>query len=267
MKLLPPEQYDIATYPLKNVSFHNLFARSVIEKHVGGTVYVDNIETPGTFYVIHPYGMSLLFGNFNNNFVNNDLKDYLLLNNSLRNQKEWLQIYPTKYEDKIDKMLGETNNVVIKHKRVNFKLNRDKYQIFKREHLTENYNIIEVDNKAFNEIDGGVVPNKFWDKWTDFSEKGIGFSLLMAGEKISTAFSSFRHDNLLDIGVETKPEFQKRGFAKYVCSKIIDYCLINGTEPLWACQKDNYGSCNLARRLGFEPTVNLPYYELRARGN
>ena len=76
MKLLPLHDYKLAIPKLKEVSINNLFARSVVEKHVNGNVYVDNIVSPKAFYVIHPYGMSLLYGDISDDFLQSELKDY-----------------------------------------------------------------------------------------------------------------------------------------------------------------------------------------------
>ena len=54
------KDYSKAVEALKKVQINNLFARAVVENHVSGKVYVDNPDNPTTFYVVHPYGMSLL---------------------------------------------------------------------------------------------------------------------------------------------------------------------------------------------------------------
>ena len=56
------QEYDKVIQSLSRVSFNNLFARSVIEKRVSGSIYVNNTKNPETLYIVHPYGMSLLLG-------------------------------------------------------------------------------------------------------------------------------------------------------------------------------------------------------------
>ena len=280
MKILLQENYARAIDPLKNVTISNLFARAVVEKHVSGTVFVDNLEIPRVFYVVHPYGMTLLYGDINDHYIHNELKDYLLRKNDLRQKKEWLQVYPSESETKIDAMLddeiitAEQNNnqqnttvkaknvQVIKHTRVNFQFNQNNFEAFKRDNSTEEYDFVKTDNRLFSEMNGSVVPKKFWDNADDFAKRGIGFSLIRNGELITTAFSSFIHDDLLELGMETKLEHRKKGFAKHVCAKLIDYCIEHGYEPVWACRLGNQGSYYLAQKLGFEPVKYLPYYEV-----
>ena len=74
MKLLEKEDYTKLTEPIKKVTINNLFARSVIEHKVTGKVFVDNPENPKTYYVVHPYGMTLLFGECNNEAFNSNFE-------------------------------------------------------------------------------------------------------------------------------------------------------------------------------------------------
>jgi GNAT superfamily N-acetyltransferase len=275
MKLLPLHDYKLAIPKLKEVSINNLFARSVIERHVDGKVYVDNIASPKSFYVIHPYGMSLLYGNIGDDFLQSELKDYLLGYNGLRKTSEWLQIFPSELENKIDKMLGkklsllcddkeqdDSGAAVVKHKRVNFKFNLKKYEQFKYKTDLNKYSFCDVDTPLYNETNGSVVPNKFWNNASEFALQGIGFSLMMEGQAVAVAFSAFMHDKMLELGMETKPEYRGRGFASIVSAKLIEYCFARGLEPIWSCRQGNKGSYNLAIKLGFEPIAILPYYEL-----
>ena len=65
MILLPIDRYYLLEEKIKGVQINNLPARSVIEKHVTGKIYVDNILDPSTTCDIHRYRISLLFGNYN----------------------------------------------------------------------------------------------------------------------------------------------------------------------------------------------------------
>jgi len=81
-------------------------------------------------------------------------------------------------------------------------------------------------------------------------------------QDVAICFSAFLHDDMLELGMETKEEFRRNGFAGIVCAKLITYCFEKNIEPVWACRSDNHGSYNLALKLGFEATERLPYYEL-----
>jgi hypothetical protein len=93
MNLLPATEYHKLIEPIKKVSINNLFARWVIEGHLPGRVYVDNVSNPLTFYVVHSYGMSLLFGNFTNEKFNQELRNYALNKDRTRHKFAWMQAF------------------------------------------------------------------------------------------------------------------------------------------------------------------------------
>lgn len=274
MTPLEKEHFNKLLEPLDRITINSLFARSVIEKCIPGNVYVDDIDEPQTFYVVHHYGMSLLFGNSNNKAFNDSFKDYALNSCKTRNNFEWMQAFPGDWDKVLNDLLGDhlirsSDNVEKKEKgiveintRVNFKFNIDKYLEFKKKNIVADMKIVRADQQVFNCLKGSVIPYYFWNSADEFYEKGAAFSLYHDGQLASTAFSAFIHDGQLEIGIETGEAFRGKGFAQYTCSELIDYCIKHNYEPVWACRLENLGSYNLARKLGFEPTAEIPYYRL-----
>lgn len=270
---LNSDNYSLVEEPLKKVEINHLFARSVIEKKVKGKVFVDNIKNPKTFYVVHPYGMSLLFGDAGNERFNKQFYDYCFNKNQDRTSFEWMQAYPGSWDSTLSDLFGnklvnaaetgETQKDFIElNTRVNFKFSLEKYLDFKKNNSTENHNIIRTNQESFNDMKGTVVPSFFWDTADDFCTNGVGFSLYYQNKLATTAYSAFIFENELELGMETFPEFRGRGFAQYACSALIDYCLQNNYEPIWACKLANMPSYKLAQKLGFVPSRTLPYYRL-----
>lgn len=274
MILLPIDRYYHLEEKIKEVQINNLFARSVIEKHVTGKIYVDDINAPNTIYVIHPYGISLLFGDYKNIEFNNQFKSYALNLDSSRDKHEWLQTYPREWDNVLQDLFGnllikpsentdnKTNGVVELNTRVNFIFNRDKYLQQNKFILSSNDTIVETDSLYFEQIQGSVIPLKFWDSANDFIQKGKGFTLLHNSEIASTAYSAFVHEDMLEIGIETVEKYRGFGFALLTCSKLIDYCLERELIPVWSCRFENAASYKLAQKLGFEPIVMIPFYRL-----
>lgn len=274
MKLLEKRKYNLLIEPLKKVPINILFAHSVIEKRVSGEVYVNNIEEPSTFYILHPYGLSLLFGDSSNKEFNTNFKEYALNTLANRDTHEWMQVSHSDwdmvlnqlFENKIVKSSDNINRVetgiIELNTRVNFKFNQTKYINRKQKDIDSNIKICQTDKQIFRDMKGNVIPLNFWDNAEDFYENGIGFSLFLNDKLASTAYSAFIRKNKLEIGIETIAEFQGKGFAVDTCSKLIEYCLQNGYEPIWSCRLENIGSYKLAQKLGFEPTIELPFYRL-----
>lgn len=84
--------------------------------------------------------------------------------------------------------------------------------------------------------------------------------MLYKNNLASTAYSSFIHADQFELGIETIEEYRGKGFAEQACDSIIDYCIANGYEPIWACRLENTGSYKL--KLGFVPSAEIPYYRL-----
>jgi hypothetical protein len=271
MTLLDHNEYEKALEPVKQVKINHLFARAVIEKHVEGPVYVDDINNPKTFYVVHPYGISLLFGETENEAFNQNLLEYILNIYKKRLKCEWLQAWPESWNKKLTALLGNkmvksTDNVenpkVEENTRVNFKFNKEKYLHFKQKNLTQKFDIRRTDKEMYAQMDGTVIPKYFWRDADHFRDNGIGFSLIIADNAVSTAYSAFIFEYKLEIGIETKADFRAKGFAMYVCAALIDYCIKNDYEPIWSCKFENTASYLLAQKLGFEPTVYIPFYKI-----
>lgn len=274
MKLLDPRQYHKLADPISKVTINNLFARWVIEGHLSGKVYADNEDGPTVFYVVHPYGMSLLFGDCTNLGFNEEFRDYALNSKGERDRFEWMQAFPGDWDhilnelfrDRLVKSSENTMNredgIIELNTRINFKFNYRKFKD-KRQNLNEpDCKILRTTGEFFKDMKGSVVPAYFWRNADHFVEEGIGYSLFYNDKLASTAYSAFVLDKKLELGIETMDEFRGRGFAYHCCSALIDHCLENNFEPVWACKLENTASYRLAQKLGFEPCANIPYYRL-----
>jgi len=278
MKKLDKKNYSKVLEPLSRLNFNTQFAKTIIDKNVNGKVYVDNINNPKAFYIAHPYGMSLLFGNSSNKEFIDNLHSYVTNKNNVRCKREWLQAYPSKWEKVFKNILGsdllscedidnkdiitQINDRVIQSKRLNFKFNYEKYKNFRQKLDLIKYDIVPITEAMFYQIQGSVIPKDFWESAQQFIKDGKGFSLINNGDIASTSFASFINETQLELGIETMDKYRGLGFASLTCAKLIDYCLENNLEPVWSCNKTNVGSSSLAKKLGFEQTVTLPYYKL-----
>jgi len=272
MILLPPTDYQTVAGLIHPIEINNLFARSVIDQHVTGKVYVDNLDRPQVCYVLHPYGMSLLAGNHQIAAFNDWLRAYCLNTDQTRKHYEWMQAYPKAWDDTLKALFGQhmvksadsssdQSKGVVLNTRVNFVFNKAKYQQLKPSSEPKGQ-IVRTNQELYKAMQGSVVPQYFWDDVDSFCENGVGFSLLYEGALAATAYASFVHDHQLEIGIETVTRFRGKGLAKQVCVALIDYCLEHHYEPIWSCRLENTGSYHLALKLGFEPTRHWSYYRL-----
>lgn len=268
---LKTENYYKVLEPLSELKINHLFARTVLEQKMDGEVFVDHEKQPSSFYIKHAYGMSLLFGSTDNEEFNSQLTSYFLNKDNTRKAAEWLQVFPATWNEKLNLLLNgkivepsaaiSPENQIIKWSRVNFKFQPLKYSSRQQE-VPKGFRLKKTDPDLFNYISGSVVPSCFWRNKREFAQNAIGFSLIYNNKPVSTAFASFVHGQQLEIGIETSSEFRGKGLAQITCSALIDYCLVNNFEPIWSCRLENTGSFMLAQKLGFEPTLIHPYYQL-----
>ena len=264
MILLQPKDYFKLLAPLEKVAINHLFAKSVLLQHIHGEVYADQAEDPKTFFIVHPYGMGLLFGDWKNEDFNKQFRNYALEIDQKRSKTIWVQTFPEDWNAVLNKMFeGNFGAKIQMNTRVNFDFDEKHYLQHKvKRQLSEEIEIRKTDKRAFNDMKGAVVPEFLWNNAEHFEKKGVGFSIYENNQLATTAFACFIHEPYLEIGIETKPEFQGKGFARLACTALIDYCIQNRLIPVWACRKENDKSYQLARKLGFHATFQLPFYGL-----
>ena len=274
MILLPVHKYSVLKEQIKEVQRNVLFARSVVEKHLSGIIYVDNVNEPRTSLIAHPYGMLLLMGDSNNIEFNDRFKSYAFNTAKIRAKHEWLITSSPEWDNVLTDLFGdslikapgnsgkEASGAIELNGRQNFSFNVQKYAQFEKRTIPEHDLIVKTDAVLFEQMTGSVIPQKFWDNAKDFETNGSGYTLLHNGEIAATAFSAFVHENRLEIGIETVEKYRGNGYAELVCCKLIDECLESGLVPVWSCRSENTASVQLARKLGFETTLSFPFYRL-----
>ncbi len=263
---------------LDQVKINTLFARAVLEHRIPGKVYADSKEKPGAFYVVHPYGMSLVYGNAANPDFHRWLSDYITGKAENRVHAEWLQGDPAgAWSERIDAVAAAHNSIlpggggvsqqddqraIYRNTRVNFRLDHEAYFAARAQFFKQDADLVRTGKEHFSAQAGSVVPRFFWRNEEHFLAEGIGYSILEDGRVVSTAFSSCSTADQLEIGIETAEASRGKGYAFTVCAALIDYCLDHHLEPVWACRLENQGSYHLAQKLGFRPSLTLPYYRL-----
>jgi len=274
MYTLPVSEYEKVQKPLGEVPINTLFVQAVIRGDVPGTVNVDDVQTPRVFYIVHQYGMSLLFGDTDNRAFNEEFAHYLLNEAKTRNHHEWMQVYPSAWASRLESMLGDNlvkkseradgddPGKVVEFTRVNFEFDPGRYREAVEKRARPGCEIVPTTPEMYEAIQGSVIPKDFWRDGDQFVEAGGGYTLICDGEPAATAFTAYRIGDTLEIGIETMEKHRGRGFAFWVCAALIEYCLTHDLTPDWTCRMENTGSYILAQRLGFVPVRYLPYYRL-----
>lgn len=258
MQLLARDEYWRVAELLRAAPMNTLFARAVVEHGCRGEVRVDRVDRPGVAHILHPYGMSLLLGPADAPLDARSLQAVL---HRRREGPEWLQVFPLAWAASIAAAPGAGASIE-RFTRVNFEFHADRFLAFRAAHPVAPFPIAALDRSTFAALRGSVVPRCFWDDAEPFLRRGLGFAVMLDGEPASVAFSSFVIDRELELGIETAEPHRGRGLALWACATLIDACLARDLRPVWACRLENTASHRLARRLGFEPSRQLPYFRL-----
>ena len=119
--------------------------------------------------------------------------------------------------------------------------------------LPDGFAIEEIDHGNIGKIQGRVVPSFYWGS-DGFFKSGKGFCITHENEVVSWAFSAAVSSKELDIGVETDEHFRGLGLAAAAASKLAEYTLLLGKQPMWACNSENAASRKTAEKIGFVKT-------------
>jgi RimJ/RimL family protein N-acetyltransferase len=257
---LGKDSYGILLQPVLQVPFNMLMARSVVTNQADGRIFVDSCERPQSFYIVHPYGMTFLCGDSSNEVFNKGLFDYFIGNSNGRKKDEWLQAFPREWDKFMKRLVDE--HIAIPYSRLNFKFDATKF--YEKYNQTDKsiYEIISTPTDMLFEINGSVVPKDYWRTPKQFADMAKAFTIMVDGKPVSTAFTSARHDDKLEIGIETMKEYHGKGLGYLACAKLIEYCLDNNLEPVWSCRYENTASVKLCKKLGFVETLKMPYYHI-----
>ena len=241
----------LAAYPV-----NTLFARAVVQGQVRGDILSGDSPQHTPCAIRHPYGMTLLLQPQSPRQVRSVLQQ-LASRSRERRLPEWiLPALGLPLDNPVTAASPEWTDVG----RINTRFRADR---FRPEAGTPppGVTLRPTSGGDFLAMRGRVVPASFWDNPSVFLAGGTGVSLFVDNTLAALAFSAFCIGNRIEIGIETLPEYRGTGLATLACTALINHCLTTGLEPVWSCSATNTGSRALARRLGFEETMTLPYLQ------
>ncbi len=129
--------------------------------------------------------------------------------------------------------------------------------------LPEGYELKALDEAVFDET---KKPEWCCDwtaqypDWTTYHELGLGVVILKDGQLVSGASSYTTYENGIEIQVDTKGEYRRKGLAEVCSAKLILECLERGLYPSWDAQ--NKCSLALAEKLGYHYSHTYTAYEV-----
>lgn len=130
--------------------------------------------------------------------------------------------------------------------------------------LPEQYELKQIDRELYEQclMDGWsrdlVSP---YSSYEEFQRLGIGFVVLENGKIVSGASSYSRYRDGIEIEIDTKREFRRRGLATASGAALILECLSRGWYPSWDAH--NPASVALAEKLGYSFSHEYTVYSIK----
>lgn len=118
------------------------------------------------------------------------------------------------------------------------------------EELPRDFIVVRVDAgnvEDFATLGPSLVGN--FNSREEYLARGLGFGIQHGGEFVSAVSSFCVAGNELEIEIQTRPMFRRRGLATIAAARLILHCLDHGITPHWDAH--NEPSAQLARKLGF----------------
>lgn len=99
-----------------------------------------------------------------------------------------------------------------------------------------------------------------YDDYAMYQQYGLGVLIFQNGEPVAGASSYSAFEGGIEIEIDTKAEFRRRGLATVCGAKLILECMDRGWYPSWDAQ--NPFSLALAEKLGYHFDHEYTAYEL-----
>lgn len=117
--------------------------------------------------------------------------------------------------------------------------------------LPESFTLRQMNRGLLERISGRIVPAFSWTGPEQFLRGGLGYCVTQGETVCAWAFTAAVTAQFADIGVETAPEYRRRGLAAFAAAALRDRILQSGRTPVWAHHAANTGSAKTAAALGF----------------
>lgn len=171
-------------------------------------------------------------------------------------EPEWLALIASVYGDNAKKVT-----------RFAFKKDPKVFDMVKLQTLAENlgqeYTLRMIDQELFDWCKEKEWSRDFVSLYTEYNEYkrlGLGVVALFNGEPVAGASSYSRYEGGIEIEIDTRAEYRRKGLGTACGAKLILECMERGLYPSWDAQ--NLWSAALAEKLGYQ--LDHPYtaYEI-----
>ncbi len=209
-----------------------------------GRAWADDIENPKSAQIITG-DFCLFAGTPSIELVNHIPKDFpsdcILM---IPRDDSWANLIEREYQTGCEKL---TRYAIKKETDI---FNAEKLQSYLK--LPLEYSIRRIDEEIYHRVLVEEWSKYFcfhFQNYRDYEKSGLGFVIQRGDELVSGASSYTVYDKGIEIEIDTKPEYRRKGLALACASKLILECLDRGLYPSWDAA--NRQSVTMAEKLGY----------------
>ena len=210
-----------------------------------GNAWTDNIQNPRSAQIIT--GDFCFFAGVPNIELVKNIPEYFPSQCILMipQNDEWADLIEKEYENNYHRFMRYAT------KKEPDVFNTEKLHSY-IEKLSSEYSLRKIDEESYN-----IVKAEEWSKdlcsqflnYNEYEKYGLGFVVYHNDKIVSGASSYTVYNKGIEVEIDTKVEYRRKGLALICASKLILECLDRGLYPSWHAA--NRGSVALAEKLGY----------------
>lgn len=262
MKRLETKEYPNVIPFFQRSSAAPTFVYSVLQQVIEGEVYVNQPDSPSAIFLGTKSGIYHLAGDASNQEVIRWLNNYY--KQQIKGKAERFTLFSSSggWDEVIHRLFGEDLRQV---KRFAYRFNPDLFPLERSQPYPDEFKLHEIEERTIqmSEEFGIGYYEKYWGGVHNFLHNGFGFCLEQDGLLVSECTAIFANPYAAEIDIVTDEHYRGKGLGFIVAHAFIRRCLQMGITPHWDCNIDNFASCRMAERLGFEQPIPYTIFALK----
>ena len=203
-------------------------------------------------------------------FLSGKVSEELIRNKPKENNSDFIIMVPQNEEwaAQIEKTYGNNAKKVIRYaiKKELYVFDTKRLRVFADE-VNQDYKLELINEELYH-----VTRKNMWssdlcsqfDTFEKYNEIGLGVVALHNGEVVSGASSYTVYRDGIEIEIDTREDYRRKGLALACGAKLILECMKSNLYPSWDAQ--NKGSVALAEKLGYHFDKEYIAYEISRYG-
>lgn len=251
---LDETQYRIVYALIKDINHNRAAIYAVVDNSTPGHIWVDNVTNP-TCAMIHPENMFwYILGNppVSNEFIESAIS---IWREHSKHESIEIFTFSQKWHLLLDKLLKKYNKINIT--RCIYTFDESAY----REMFKNRFDVPQGMVSNYWDSNADNVQNEILELLSAFPSAKV-WAILKGDTLVSHSEIICIGDEVAEIGVETHPNYRRKGMAVKVIDLLINYCLEKDLSPEWGCWKDNTPSCALAEKMCFKLSNEVTVFYL-----